>query len=54
MDFSGADDLMKILTDISGTTNVLVISHKTEQLPDQFGRVYKFFKKGNFSTCTFS
>ena len=54
MDFSGADDLMKILTDISGSTNVVVISHKTEQLPDQFGRVYKFFKKGNFSTCTFS
>ena len=54
MDFSGADDLMKILIDISGSTNVLVISHKTEQLPDQFGRVYKFFKKGNFSTCTFS
>jgi DNA repair exonuclease SbcCD ATPase subunit len=54
MDFSGADDLMKILTDISGSTNVLVISHKTEQLPDQFGRVYKFFKKGNFSTCTYS
>ena len=54
MDFSGADDLMKILIDISGSTNVIVISHKTEQLPDQFGRVYKFFKKGNFSTCTFS
>lgn len=54
MDFSGADDLMKILIDISGSTNVLVISHKTEQLSDQFGRVYDFFKKGNFSTCTFS
>lgn len=54
MDFSGADDLMKILTDLSGSTNVVVISHKTEQLPDQFGRVYKFFKKGNFSTCTYN
>ena len=54
MDFSGADDLMKILTDISGSTNVIVISHKTEQLPDQFGRVYKFFKKGNFSTCNYN
>tara|TARA_R110000868_G_scaffold124490_12_gene329178 strand:+ start:1024 stop:2679 length:1656 start_codon:yes stop_codon:yes gene_type:complete len=54
MDGNGADDLMKILTDISGSTNVLVISHKTDQIPDQFGRVYKFFKKGNFSTCNFS
>lgn len=54
MDGNGADDLMKILTDISGSTNVLVISHKTDQIPDQFGRVYKFFKKGNFSTCNFA
>jgi len=40
---------MKIINDITGNSNVFVISHKTDQLIDRFENTLRFEKVKNFS-----
>lgn len=49
LDSIGVDDFLKILEDVSGDTNIFIISHK-EALYDKFHSVIKFVKNKNFST----
>jgi len=48
LDGNAADDLLKILQNISGESSVFVISHR-ENLHDKFENVIKFVKHKNFS-----
>ena len=48
LDGNAADDLLKILQNISNESNVFVISHR-ENLHDKFENVIKFVKTKNFS-----
>lgn len=47
LDASGADELMKILTNLDG--NVFVISHRGDILQDKFVKTIKFVKQHEFS-----
>lgn len=49
LDANGTEEFMKILTDITGDSNVFVISHKTDQLIDKFDSTLRFEKVKNFS-----
>ena len=49
LDSVGMDELMKLLKVVSDTTNVYVISHKSDQLVDKFSTIVSFDKKNNFS-----
>lgn len=49
LDSVGTDELMKILNILGKETNVIVISHKTDQLTDKFKYIYTLEKKNNFS-----
>lgn len=49
LDYEGIDDFVKIIQDVTGDTNVVVISHKTDQMLDKFDRALKFQKVKNFS-----
>jgi len=49
LDANGTEEFMKILTDITGDSNVFVISHKTDQLIDKFENTLRFEKVKNFS-----
>ena len=49
LDGNSADDLLKILNDISKDTNVYVISHR-ENLFEKFSKTIKFTKNKNFSS----
>jgi DNA repair exonuclease SbcCD ATPase subunit len=48
LDTIGVDDFLKIVEDLSGDTNLFIISHK-ETLYDKFHSVIKFTKNKNFS-----
>jgi DNA repair exonuclease SbcCD ATPase subunit len=49
LDANGTDDFLKIMWNLAKDTNVLVISHKQDQLVDKFQKVYRVKKKQNFS-----
>lgn len=49
LDGSGSDELMRILENLAGDSNVFVISHKADAFADKFRTVIKFEKHGNFS-----
>lgn len=49
LDGNSADDLLKILNDISKDTNVFIISHR-ENLFEKFSKMIKFTKNKNFSS----
>lgn len=49
LDAPGIDAFMAVLTELSGTTNVIVISHKSDALADRFDRTFRFSKRANFS-----
>jgi DNA repair exonuclease SbcCD ATPase subunit len=49
LDTYGSDELSKILIELSKDSNIIVISHKTDQLLDKFDKVIKFEKKKNFT-----
>lgn len=53
LDQVGVDDFLKIVQDVcqdvSGESNIFIISHKTDQLIDKFEQVIKFEKHKNFS-----
>jgi DNA repair exonuclease SbcCD ATPase subunit len=49
LDATGIEEFMKILGKVTEDNNVFVISHKADQLYDQFEKVIKFEKHNNFS-----
>lgn len=48
LDAAGTDDLLKIFDNLKDT-NIVVISHVTENIEDKFERVIEFTKPNNFS-----
>ena len=50
LDAAGTEEFMKLLkTFTSGSSNIFVISHKTDHLADKFHNHFVFMKKNNFS-----
>ena len=49
LDAQGTDEFLKIINDLTGDTNIFIISHKTDQLIDKFSNVLRFEKHQNFS-----
>lgn len=49
LDINGTEEFMKIINDITGDSNIFIISHKTDQLIDRFDSVLRFEKVKNFS-----
>jgi len=49
LDIAGTYDFMKILRSFNDSTNVFIISHKTDVLQDKFDRILRVEKKQNFS-----
>lgn len=49
LDNNGTEEFLKILEQITGDSNVFIISHKQDQIGDKFERVLKFAKHSNFS-----
>lgn len=50
LDPTGAEELMKMITRLTGDTGVFIISHRGDQIADRFDRVIRFVKHKNFST----
>lgn len=50
LDSSGTEEFLKIIHALEQGTNTFVISHRTDQLIDQFSSVIKFKMQKNFST----
>jgi len=49
LDSSGTDEFLKIIKELTSDTNIIIISHKTDQLLDKFTNVIRFEKHKNFS-----
>lgn len=49
LDSSGTDEFVNIISKFSDNNNVIVISHKTENIVDKFERTIQFHKVQNFS-----
>ncbi len=49
LDSNGTDELLKILSMVSGDSNIFVISHKGDSLIEKFDNVIAFEKSKNFS-----
>lgn len=49
LDSSGTDEFVNIISKFSDNNNVIVISHKTENIIDKFERTIQFHKVQNFS-----
>ena len=49
LDAQGTDEFVSIIAQLTGDNNVIIISHKTDQISDKFDRVLKVEKKKNFS-----
>jgi len=50
IDQQGADEFLKLLDEISSSSNVFVISHRGAELSEKFNRVLKFEKQGNYTS----
>lgn len=49
LDASGTEDFLRIVQALSPHNNVIIISHKSDQISDKFERVIQFEKNKNFS-----
>lgn len=49
LDASGTDEFLKIIKELTSDTNIIIISHKTDQLLDKFTNIIRFEKHKNFS-----
>ena len=49
LDASGTDEFLKIIKELTSDTNIIIISHKTDQLLDKFTNILRFEKYKNFS-----
>lgn len=50
LDSNGTDEFLKIIQQLTQGNNVIIISHKTDQIQDKFDRIVEFEKTKNFST----
>ena len=49
LDSGGTDDFMKLINETDDMSNIVIISHKGDQLYDTFDNVIKFEKVKGFS-----
>lgn len=49
LDQSGTDEFINIIKALAADSNIILISHKTDQIGDKFDRVLRFHKDKNFS-----
>tara|TARA_R110000772_G_scaffold2311_11_gene8021 strand:- start:2440 stop:4155 length:1716 start_codon:yes stop_codon:yes gene_type:complete len=49
LDAAGVDDFLKVLSEVTGETNVFIMSHKNDRLIDQFKSAIRFEKHKSFS-----
>lgn len=49
LDASGTDEFLKIIQTLTSTNNVIIISHKSDQIQDKFEKIIRFEKHKNFS-----
>ena len=49
LDATGTEEFLKILKQLTQDTNTFIISHKQDQISDNFDNILKFEKKQNFS-----
>jgi DNA repair exonuclease SbcCD ATPase subunit len=49
LDLEGADQFFDLIDSLDNNTNIVVISHRGDQLGDKFDRTLKFEKKKNFT-----
>jgi DNA repair exonuclease SbcCD ATPase subunit len=49
LDVNGIDEFVKIMWNIINDTNVIIISHKQDQMMDKFNKIFEFKKVKNFS-----
>lgn len=49
LDSGGTEEFLKIIKELTSDTNIIIISHKTDQLLDKFSNVVRFEKHKNFS-----
>ena len=49
LDSNGTDEFIKIIKSISKNNNIIIISHKSDQIQDKFDRTIRFEKVKNFS-----
>lgn len=49
LDFGGTEEFLKVINSLTKDSNVVIISHKTDQLYEKFDKVLKFEKYKNFS-----
>lgn len=49
LDVNGVDEFVKIMWNIVNDTNVIIISHKQDQMMDKFNKLFEFKKIKNFS-----
>lgn len=49
LDLEGADQFLDLIDSFDNNTNIVVISHRGDQLGDKFDRTLKFEKKKNFT-----
>lgn len=49
LDASGTEEFLNIITKLAGDNNVIIISHKADQISDKFDNVIEFEKVKNFS-----
>ena len=49
LDNNGTEDFIRIISEITDRSNIMIISHKHEQINDKFDKVIRFEKIKNFS-----
>lgn len=49
LDNAGTEEFLKIIGELTGDSNIFIISHKGDQVADKFDRILKFRKVKNFS-----
>jgi DNA repair exonuclease SbcCD ATPase subunit len=49
LDTSGSDEFIRILQELAGTTNIIMISHRVDGKQDTFDRVIEFVNEKNFT-----
>jgi DNA repair exonuclease SbcCD ATPase subunit len=49
LDLEGADQFFDLIDSLDNNTNIIVISHRGDQIADRFDRTLKFEKKKNFT-----
>ena len=52
LDTEGIDDILKVIGNLTIDDNVIIISHREDQISDRFSKIIRFTKTQNFSKVT--